>query len=157
MKTKPPFLFYINNNSFNSKPKSTKNYENNINLIITRIPKDEIRNNPELEKLIHPGPKITYDIINNNKKSNIIKKEDNMAISQEIKISNLNSLKKMIYNYKQEGDELMENLLEIKEENQIFSKNYKNIQENKNEFKTGAYLDYDYLVNLASKYSSRGL
>ena len=31
------------------------------------------------------------------------------------------------------------------------------IKKNKNKFKTGTYLDYEYLINIASQYSKRGI
>ena len=58
-----------------------------------------------------------------------------MGESQEKIISNLNSIKEMIYNYKKEGDELLENFSEVKDENEIFLKNYNKIQSDKKNLK----------------------
>ena len=158
MKCKPPFqLYFNNNNSVKTKPKIIENYKDKLNSIYSRIPVEVIRNSPELKKLVSSEPKITYDIINNNKKPIMMEMTGNLSEPKEKMISNLNSFREMLYDFNQEEDKLLENFSEVQKENNKFEKNYKKVQKDKNKFSTGTYLDHDYLINIASKYSERGI
>ena len=157
MKNKPPFILYGYNNLSKSKPKISEKYGNPLNLIFSRVPEHILKNSQELKKIVYPNAKITYDIINKNKKPQLIEVKNNMSDSQEKLVSNLNSFKEMLYDYNQEEEELLDNFIEIQDENNIFSHNYKKIQKDKGKFNTGTYLDYDYLIKIASKYATRGI
>ena len=155
MKCKPPFILYFNNNS--SKSKIKEKYGNNINSIFSRIPVSVLRKNPEIEKIVNPEQKVIYDMIRDDKKPKMIEITGVMRDSQEKIINNLNSFREMLYDFNQEGDELLENFSEVQEENNKFGKDYKNIQKEKNKFSTGTYLDHDYLIKIANKYAKRGI
>ena len=158
MKCRPPFLLYNNiHNSHRAKPNISEKYGNKLNLIFSRIPEDIIKKNPEIEKIVNPQPKIIYDVINDNKKPQIIEITNNMREPQEKVITNLNEFKEMLYDFNQEGEELLGNFSDIQEENDKFSKVYKKIQKDKSKFNTGTYLDHEYLIGIASKYATRGI
>ena len=129
MKCKPPFILYFNNNS--SKSKIKEKYGNNINSIFSRIPVSVLRKNPEIEKIVNPEQKVIYDMIRDDKKPKMIEITGVMRDSQEKIINNLNSFREMLYDFNQEGDELLENFSEVQEENNKFGKDYKNIQKEK--------------------------
>ena len=157
MKTKPPFLLYTNiNNTKKLKPNISEKYGNKLKLIFSRIPEKIIRKNPELERIAYPEPKVTYDIITD-KKPQKIEISNNMRESQEKVITNLNSLREMIYDFNQEEEELLGNFEDVQGENNLFSKNYKKLQKDNSKFSTGTYLDHEYLIGIASKYSNRGI
>ena len=120
MLCKPPFILYSNNNSSKSKPIKQ---ENKLNLIFKRIPGSVLREKPEIEKIVYPDQKITYDVITDKKKPINIEITNNMSDRQEKVVSNLNSFKEMLYDFNQEGDELLENFNEVQEENEQFSHN----------------------------------
>ena len=158
MKCRPPFLLYNNiHNSHRAKPNISEKYGNKLNLIFSRIPEDITKKNPEIEKIVNPQPKIIYDVINDNKKPQIIEITNNMREPQEKVITNLNEFKEMLYDFNQEGEELLGNFSDIQEENDKFSKVYKKIQKDKSKFNTGTYLDHEYLIGIASKYATRGI
>ena len=156
MKGKPPFILYNNIN----KPQTsqfTKKPKNPLRLIYSRIPNAVLKETPVIEKLIHPESKIHYSEISKYHKPKMIKIDNNMSDSQQKKISNLNEFKEMFYNYNQEEREQLSNFVEVQEENDKFSHNYKKVQKDKNKFSTGTYLDHQYLVGLASRYAMRGI
>ena len=156
MKGKPPFILYNNIN----KPQTsqfTKKPKNPLRLIYSRIPYAVLKETPVIEKLIHPESKIHYSEISKYHKPKMIKIDNNMSDSQQKKISNLNEFKEMFYNYNQEEREQLSNFVEVQEENDKFSHNYKKVQKDKNKFSTGTYLDHQYLVGLASRYAMRGI
>ena len=157
MLSKPPFLLYTNNNSSSSLPKTSIKQENKLKSIFSRIPGNVIRKNHELQKIAYPAPKIIYDVITENKRPIMIDLTNNMTHNQEKLVSNLNSFKEMLYDFNQEGEELLGNFSEVQEENEQFSHNYKKIQKDKSKFNTGTYLDHDYLIKIASKYTDRGI
>ena len=158
MKCKPPFLLYSNiHNSHRLRSSSGEKYGNKLNEIFSRIPGEIIRKNPEIEKIVNPQPKIIYDVINHSKKPKLIEITGNMRESQEKMVSNLNDFREMLYDFNQEGKELLGNFADIQEENNNFGKVYKKIQKDKSKFKTGTYLDHEYLIGVASKYAARGI
>ena len=157
MRLKPPFILYGYNHLSKSKQKISEKYGNKLNLIFSRIPGNILIKNQELKKIVYPNAKITYDVISENKKPQMIEMKNNMTDSQEKMASNLNAFREMIYEFNQEGEELLDNFFEIQDENNQFSNNYKKIQKDKGKFNTGTYLDFDYLVNIASKYAERGI
>ena len=157
MKDKPPFILYSNLNKPQSSKFSKKYINNKMNIIYSRIPDQIVKKSPVIEKLIHPNPKIYYNIISKYKKPEFIKIDKNMQESQQKKISNLNEFKEMLYNYNKEEREQLENFVEIKKENNQFLHNYKKIQNEKNRFSTGTYLDHQYLIGIANHYAARGI
>ena len=158
MKCKPPFLLYSNiHNSHRLRSSSAEKYGNKLNEIFSRIPGEIIRKNPEIEKIVNPQPKIIYDVINHSKKPKLIEITGNMREPQEKMVSNLNDFREMLYDFNKEGKELLGNFADIQEENNNFAKLYKKIQKDKSKFKTGTYLDHEYLIGVASKYAARGI
>ena len=157
MKCRPPFLLYSKINSHRVRSSSGEKYGNKLNEIFSRIPGEIIRKNPEIEKIVNPEPKILYDVINHNKKPKLIEITGNMREAKEKMISNLNDFREMLYDFNQEGKELLSNFENIQEENFKFSKVYKKIQKDKSKFNTGTYLDHEYLIGVASKYAARGI
>ena len=157
MKDKPPFILYSNLNKPQSSKFSKKYINNKMHIIYSRIPDQIVKKSPVIEKLIHPNPKIYYNIISKYKKPEFIKIDKNMQESQQKKISNLNEFKEMLYNYNKEEREQLENFVEIKKENNQFLHNYKKIQNEKNRFSTGTYLDHQYLIGIANHYAARGI
>ena len=137
-----------------SKPQK---YDNKLNLILSRIPESVIRQKPEIDKIVYPEPKVTFDIITDKKRTKMIKITNNMRDTLKKKIENLNSFQEMLHNYNINENEQSENILNVKEENNKFSKVYKKIQKDKNKFNTGTYLDHQYLIGIASNYAKRGI
>ena len=158
MKCKPPFILYNNiQNSYNSKASKSQKYDNKLNLILSRIPENIIREKPEIEKIVYPEPKVTFDIITNNKKPKMIKIANNMGEELKKKIENLNTFKEMLHNYNINESEQLGSFSDVKDENNKFSNIYKKIQKDKNKFNTGTYLDHEYLIGIASNYAKRGI
>ena len=158
MKCKPPFILFNNiQNSYNSKVNISHKYDNKLNLILSRIPQSVIREKPEINKIVFPEPKVTFDIITNNKKPKKIKITNNMREELKDKIENLNSFKEKLHNYNINENEQLGNFSDIKDENNKFSNIYKKIQKDKNKFNTGTYLDHEYLIGIASNYAKRGI
>ena len=158
MKDKPPFLLYSNfNKSISSRASSSKRFRNNVNLIFNRIPKDILENSQELKKIVFKERIPVYDIINLNKKPNEIKITNDMSDQAQKNLENINSFRENFYEFNQEERELLENAYSAKEENDSFGNQYHKIQNIKNKYKTGTYLDYDYLIPVANRYSLRGI
>lgn len=157
MKGKPPFILYSNLNKPQSSLISNKYRNNKMKIVYSRIPDKVIKETPVIEKLIHPEPKVYYNIISKFKKPKLIKLDKNMEDEQQKKLSNLNEFREMFYNFNKEEKEQMGNYFDIQEENNQFLHNYKKVQKDKNKFGTGTYLDHQYLIGIASNYSSRGI
>lgn len=157
MKGKPPFILYSNLNKPQSSHLSNKHKNNKMSIIYSRIPDKVIKETPVIEKLVHPEPKVYYNIISKYKKPKMIKLDKNMEEEQQKKLSNLNDFREMFYNFNKEEKEQMGNYFDIQEENNKFLHNYKKVQKDKNKFGTGTYLDHQYLIGIASNYSSRGI
>ena len=157
MKGKPPFILYSNLNKPQSSHISKKYKNNKMRILYSRIPIKAIKEAPAIEKLVHPEPKVYYNIINKFKKPKIIKLDPKMEEEQQKKLSNLNEFREMFYNFNKEEKEQMGNYFDIQEENNQFLHNYKKVQKDKNKFGTGTYLDHQYLIGIASNYSSRGI
>ena len=157
MKGKPPFILYSNLTKPQSSHISNKGKNNAMKILYSRIPDKVIKESPIIEKLVHPEPKVYYNIINKYKKPKMIKLEKKMEEEQQKKLSNLNEFREMFYNFNKEEREQMGNYFDIQEENNQFLHNYKKVQKDKNKFGTGTYLDHQYLIGIASGYSSRGI
>ena len=157
MKGKPPFILYSNLNKPQSSHISNKYKNNKMKIIYSRIPDKVIKETPVIEKLVHPEPKVYYNIISKFKKPKMIKLDKNMEDEQQKKLSNLNEFREMFYNFNKEEKEQIGNYFDIQEENNQFLHNYKKVQKDKNKFGTGTYLDHQYLIGIASNYSSRGI
>jgi hypothetical protein len=80
-----------------------------------------------------------------------------MSDQQQSNIKNINSFREDIYEFNKEENNLLENFSKIKKENNIFGNQYNNLKNIKNKYKTGTYLDYDYLIPIANKYSHKGI
>ena len=157
MKGKPPFILYSHLN----KPKSSKfsyKHINPLRQIYARIPSNVLKETPEIEKLIHPEPKVYFSEMKKYEKPkrmeiDIYKMND----SQQKKINDLNDFREMFYEYNQEEKEQLSNFYDVQEENDQFSHNYKKVQNEKNKFGTGTYLDHQYLIPIASRYAEKGI
>ena len=158
MKDKPPFILYSNyNKSLSARSSSSRRFRNNVNLIFTRIPKDILENSKEIKKIVFKERKPVYEIINFNKKPNEIKISNDMSDQTQKNLENINSFRENFYEFNKDEQELLENAASVKKENDIFGNQYHKIQDIKNKFKTGTYLDYDYLIPIANRYSARGI
>ena len=158
MKDKPPFILYSNyNKSLSSRSQSSKRFRNNVNLIFARIPKDILENSKEIKKIVFKERKPVYDIINFNKKPIEIKISNDMSDQTQKNLENINSFRENFYEFNQDEMKLLGNAASMKKENDIFGNQYHKIQDIKNKFKTGTYLDYDYLIPIASRYSAKGI
>ena len=154
MKGKPPFILY--SNIKNPQIQSFK-YKSPLGDIYSRIPGNILKETPEIEKLIHPDPKIYYNEISKYEKPKMMEIDINMEDATQKKISNLNEFREMFYNYNQEEREQLSNFFDVQKENNQFSHNYKKVQKDKNKFSTGTYLDHQYLIGIASRYAERGI
>ena len=157
MKGKPPFILYSNLNKPQSSHISNKYKNNKMRILYSRIPDKVIKETPVIEKLVHPEPKVYYNVISKFKKPKMIKLDKKMEEEQQKKLSNLNEFREMFYNFNKEEKEQMGNYFDIQAENNRFLHNYKKVQKDKNKFQTGTYLDHQYLIGIASNYSSRGI
>ena len=154
MKGKPPFILYSNI----KKPQTQSfKYKSPLGDIYSRIPGNILKETPEIEKLIHPDPKIYYNEISKYEKPKMMEIDINMEDATQKKISNLNEFREMFYNYNQEEREQLSNFFDVQKENNQFSHNYKKVQKDKNKFSTGTYLDHQYLIGIASRYAERGI
>ena len=155
MKGKPPFILYSKINK--PQTQSSIKYKSQFHDIYSRIPDDILKETPEIEKLIHPVPKIYYNEISKYKKPKMTEIDIHMEDALQKKLSNLNEFREMFYNYNQEEREQLSDFFDVQKENNQFSHNYKKVQKDKNKFSTGTYLDHQYLIGIASRYSEKGI
>ena len=157
MKGKPPFILYSHLN----KPQSSKfSYKriNPLRKIYDRIPGTVLKETPEIEKLIHPEPKIYFSEIKKYEKPKMMEIDiHKMGDALQKKINNINEFKEMFFEYNQEEREQLSNFYDVQEENDQFSHNYKKVQKDKNKYGTGTYLDHQYLIPIASRYAEKGI
>lgn len=156
MKDKPPFILYNNiNKSFSPRAFSSK--KSKAISILSRIPEDILESNRELRKMVYKEKIPTYDIINFDKKPNEIKISNNMSDQTQKNLENINSFREDFYEFNKEEKKLLENFAKVKKENDIFGNQYHQLQRIKYRFKSGTYLDHEYLIPIASRYFSRGI
>ena len=124
--------------------------------IYDRIPIKVLKKRPEIEKLIFPEPPVVYEGISKIEKPEKIKIPKGISEEKEKKILSLDEFKEMIYNFNKQEKIYLKNE-PIKIENQVFCNNYKKLLKQKNKFKTGTYLDQDYLIAIANRYAQRGM
>ena len=156
MKGKPPFILYSNIN----KPQSSQISKKSINpiyKIYNKIPVNVLKETPEIEKLVHPDPKVYYSGIKKYEKPKMMSIKYNMNDELQKKISNINEFREMFYNYNEEEREQLNDFFDIQDENNKFSRNFQKVQKEKNKFSTGTYLDHQYLIGIASRYATRGI
>ena len=157
MENKSSFILSNNNSKYLKRASSSKIIRNEMNKIFSRIPNDILKNSEELKQLVFKDKRPTYDIININKKPNKIKITHDMSDQQQNNIKNINSFREDIYEFNKEENSLLENFTKIQKENNIFGNQYHNLKIMKNKYKTGTYLDYNYLIPIGNKYSHRGI
>ena len=124
--------------------------------IYDRIPFRELREKPEIEKVIFPEPRIMYQIISKFKKSEEIKIPKGLEEPNQKKLNSLNEFSKKMLQFNKNGIIDIKNE-KLKEETIKFLKNYDNLLKDKNKFNTGSYVDHEYLVDIANQYNKKGM
>ena len=158
MKDKPPFILFTNlNKSLNSKIANPIKYKKDMGQIYSRIPEDVLENSEELKKIVFKERKPVYDVINLYNKPKEIEITHDMSDQTQKNLENINSFREDLYEFNQEESKLLGNFSLIKKENEIFGNQYHNMQRLKYRFKSGTYLDHDYLIPIASKYFAKGI
>ena len=158
MKDKPPFILFTNlNKSLNSKIANPIKYKKDMSQIYSRIPEDVLENSEELKKIVFKERKPVYDVINLYNKPKEIEITHDMSDQTQKNLENINSFREDLYEFNQEESKLLGNFSLIKKENEIFGNQYHNMQRLKYRFKSGTYLDHDYLIPIASKYFAKGI
>ena len=158
MKDKPPFILFTNlNKSLNSKIANPIKYKKDMSQIYSRIPEDVLENSEELKKIVFKERKPVYDVINLYNKPKEIEITHDMSDQTQKNLENINSFREDLYEFNQEESKLLGNFSRIKKENEIFGNQYHNMQRLKYRFKSGTYLDHDYLIPIASKYFAKGI
>ena len=158
MEDKPPFILYNKNSkTLSSRLSNYKPQKDKINLIFSRIPQDVLENSKEVKSVIFKERKPIYDIINLDKKPNKIKIYNNMSLENRENVEIINSFREYVYEFNQEENDLLEDAEKVQKENKIFGNQYHNLQNRNNKYKTGTYLDHDYLIPIANRYNSKGI
>ena len=137
----------------------TSNFEKSkdkLRRIYERIPIKVLKEKPEIEQLVFPEPMIIYDVINKIKKPEKLIIPKGISEVKEKKLKSLEEFKEVLYqfNQKKTDDENIEN---IKIENKIFCNNYEKLLKEKNKYKTGTYVDQEYLFIIANRYAQKGI
>ena len=127
-----------------------------LHKIYERIPVEELREKPELEKLIFPEPPIVYQIITNFKKTEDIKIPADLDEQKQKKLKSINEFYNQVLVFNKDKDIDIKNK-DIKKENKNFINNYHRLIKEKNKFSTGTYIDHDYLIDIANHYNKRGM
>ena len=127
-----------------------------LHRIYERIPIKVLKEKPEIEQLVFPEPMIIYDVINKIKKPEKLIIPKGISEVKEKKLKSLEEFKEVLYqfNQKKTDDENIEN---IKIENKIFCNNYEKLLKEKNKYKTGTYVDQEYLFIIANRYAQKGI
>ena len=127
-----------------------------LHRIYERIPIQVLKEKPEIEQLVFPEPMIIYDVINKIKKPEKLIIPKGISEVKEKKLKSLEEFKEVLYqfNQKKTDDENIEN---IKIENKIFCNNYEKLLKEKNKYKTGTYVDQEYLFIIANRYAQKGI
>ena len=138
----------LSSNFEKSKDKLRRIYE--------RIPIKVLKEKPEIEQLVFPEPMIIYDVINKIKKPEKLIIPKGISEVKEKKLKSLEEFKEVLYqfNQKKTDDKNIEN---IKIENKIFCNNYEKLLKEKNKYKTGTYVDQEYLFIIANRYAQKGI
>ena len=148
------------NNSFTSRASSSRKIKfqkTNLAEVFSRIPKEILENSEEIRKIKFNEKKPFYDIINLDKKQAELRISNSISEKQQENIENLKLFRDNFYEFNQEKKSLLRNFSTIKRENDKFSTDYYRMLKLKNKFKTGTYLDHDYLIPIANRYSQRGI
>ena len=148
------------NNSFTSRASSSRKIKfqkTNLAEVFSRIPKEILENSEEIRKIKFNEKKPFYDIINLDKKPAELRISNSISEKQQENIENLKLFRDNFYEFNQEKKSLLRNFSTIKRENDKFSTDYYRMLKLKNKFKTGTYLDHDYLIPIANRYSQRGI
>ena len=148
------------NNSFTSRASSSRKIKfqkTNLAEVFSRIPKEILENSEEIRKIKFNEKKPFYDIINLDKKPAELRISNSITEKQQENIENLKLFRDNFYEFNQEKKSLLRNFSTIKRENDKFSTDYYRMLKLKNKFKTGTYLDHDYLIPIANRYSQRGI
>ena len=137
----------------------TSNFEKSkdkLHRIYERIPIKVLKEKPEIEQLVFPEPMIIYDVINKIKKPEKLIIPKGISEVKEKKLKSLEEFKEVLYqfNQKKTDDKNIEN---IKIENKIFCNNYEKLLKEKNKYKTGTYVDQEYLFIIANRYAQKGI
>ena len=137
----------------------TSNFEKSkdkLHRIYERIPIKVLKEKPEIEQLVFPEPMIIYNVINKIKKPEKLIIPKGISEVKEKKLKSLEEFKEVLYqfNQKKTDDENIEN---IKIENKIFCNNYEKLLKEKNKYKTGTYVDQEYLFIIANRYAQKGI
>ena len=137
----------------------TSNFEKSkdkLHRIYERIPIQVLKEKPEIEQLVFPEPMIIYDVINKIKKPEKLIIPKGISEVKEKKLKSLEEFKEVLYqfNQKKTDDKNIEN---IKIENKIFCNNYEKLLKEKNKYKTGTYVDQEYLFIIANRYAQKGI
>ena len=127
-----------------------------LHKIYERIPVEELREKPELEKLIFPEPPIVYQIITNFKKTEDIKIPADLDEQKQKKLKSINEFYNQVLVFNKDKDIDIKNK-DIKKENKNFINKYHRLIKEKNKFSTGTYIDHDYLIDIANHYNKRGM
>ena len=138
-----------------SSPNLVK-YKPKFNEVYKRIPPQVRRQKPIIEKLVFPEPLIIYEGLGHFDKSEKIKIPKGISESKKKKINLLNEFKDAVYKFNMMKKTSINNE-GIKEENIIFSKEYKRLLKEKNKYNTGTYIDQQYLIPIANQYIQRNM
>ncbi len=147
---KPIFHSKINASEIS---RNFETYKNKLHNIYVRIPLKVLKEKPEIEKLVFPDPLIVYEGISKIKKPEKIKIPKDLDESKLKKLNSLNDFKEELYEFSKQKNEKEIEIVKI--ENKQFKNNFDKMQKNKNKYKTGTYLDHDYLISIANKYAFR--
>ena len=135
------------------------NFENckiKLRKIYQKIPIKELKKKPEIEKLVFPEPVVIYRGISKNKYSEKMKIPKDLTDDKKKKINSLNEFKEKLFRFNK-NEKADEKNVEIKKENNKFSKDYDQLMKEKNKFSTGTYMDYEYLIKIANHYAAKGI
>ena len=135
------------------------NFENSrikLRKIYKKIPINELKDKPEIEKLMFPEPVVIFQGIGKMKFSEKMRIPKGLSEKNKRKINSLNEFKEKLYEFHKSEKQDEENA-KIKKDNEKFSRDYDRLMNEKNKFSTGTYMDYEYLINIANHYAEKGL
>ena len=137
----------------NSKFETTKE---KLRKIYDRIPFKELREKPEIEKVIFPEPSVIFQVLSRLKKTDDIKIPKGLEEQKQKKLNSLNEFNSILFKFNMDEIAALSNN-KLKEETIKFLKSYKRLLKDKNKFNTGSYVDLEYLVDIADQYNKRGI
>ena len=124
--------------------------------IYHRIPFKELRERPEIEKVIFPEPRIIFQIISKFEKSEEIKIPKGLEEPKLKRLKSLNEFSRNMLRFNKDEITDIKNQ-KLKEQTRKFLKNYDNLLKDKNKYNTGSYVDHEYLVDIANQYNKKGM